>query len=126
MALLGCQETYPLFQDTFSVLLSNPSVGKPQKGCVGKGWTYAQPTVPLALHLQMSAKGESGWNMLVPAYPQLEAGLKALWGDHTTSYRQASDSKMASTLTGHCLGNPPYPSTKTADIRLALISSSLF
>lgn len=69
-ALLGCQETQPLFQDTFSVLLFNPAVGKTQV-CVGKGCCCAHPTVPLALHLQMRAKGEPGWNTLVPAYPQL-------------------------------------------------------
>lgn len=48
MALLGCQETQLLFQDTFSVLLSNSSVGKSQKVSARKGCSCAQPTVLLA------------------------------------------------------------------------------
>lgn len=65
--------------------------------------------------------------------PSWDAGLKLPWGVHRTSYCHVSDSTMASTLTGHCLGkhvvarlgrNPPYTSTKTAGIRLPLISSN--
>lgn len=72
MAFFKSQETQPVFQGTFSVLLFKPSIGKTQKVCTGKGGSCAHPTLPLALNLQMRAKGESGWNMPVPAYPRLE------------------------------------------------------
>lgn len=60
MAFFGSQETQPVFQGMFSVLLFTPSIGKTQKVCVGKGGSRALPTVPFTWRSQMRAKGESG------------------------------------------------------------------
>lgn len=59
------------FRARFQSRSLNPQKGRPRRRVLAKVAPVQRPHCPWHLHVQMRAKGKSGWNMLVSAYPQL-------------------------------------------------------